>query len=74
MSFRDVIVLRAAAVWTVLIWGTRMRNILGDDTRSAGFKVVHLALALVSVGFALAIWRVASKNRRAPDRSPGRRG
>jgi len=64
MSRRDAIILRTAAVWTVFIWVTRIRNIIGDDTRSTGFKVIHSVLALVSVAFAIAILGVAARNRR----------
>jgi hypothetical protein len=63
VSRRDAILLRVAAGWTLFIWVTRIRNILGDETRSTGFKAVHVALAVVSVAFAAAIWWVASKNR-----------
>ena len=64
MSRTDALILRTAAVWTILIWVTRIRNILGDETRSTGFKAVHSVLALVSVAFAVAILSVASRNRR----------
>ena len=64
MSRIDALILRSAAVWTIFIWVTRIRNILGDETRSAGFKAVHTVLALVSVAFAVAILGVASRNRR----------
>ena len=64
MSRADAIILRSAAVWTIFVWVTRMRNILGDDTRSIGFKAVHMVLAIVSVAFAVAILGVASRNRR----------
>ena len=37
------------AAWTLFVWVTRIRNILGDDETSAGFKAVHSILALVSV-------------------------
>ena len=57
-------ILRTAAAWTVFIWVTRIRNILGDDTRSTGFKAVHTVLAIVSVAFAIAILGVASRGRR----------
>jgi hypothetical protein len=60
----DALILRTAAAWTVFIWVTRIRNILGDETRSTGFKAVHTVLALVSVAFAIAILGVASRNRR----------
>lgn len=63
MSFRDATILRAAALWTVFIWVTRITNILGDDDRDFGFKAVHTLLALVSIVFALAIWTVVSRNR-----------
>lgn len=69
VSRRDAIILRAAAAWTLFIWVTRIRNILGDESRSAGFKAIHVALAVVSVAFAAAIWRVAARGRqRARDR------
>ena len=64
VSRRDVIILKSAAAWTLFIWVTRIRNILGDETRDTAFKVVHVALAVVSVVFAVAIWRVATRNRR----------
>jgi hypothetical protein len=64
MPARDALILRLAAAWTVWIWGTRIWNILGDEDRSAGFKIVHTVLALVSVAFAVAVWRVASRLRR----------
>jgi hypothetical protein len=64
VSKTDALILRSAAVWTVFIWVTRIRNILGDETRSTGFKAVHSALALVSVAFAVAIWTVASRGRK----------
>lgn len=64
MSLRDATLLRAAALWTVFVWGTRIANILGDSNRSFGFKAVHTILALISIVFALALWTVASRNRR----------
>ncbi|HVL07463.1 MAG TPA: hypothetical protein VM388_15855 [Acidimicrobiales bacterium] len=64
MTRTDALILRTAAVWTIFIWVTRIRNILGDETRSTGFKAVHTVLALVSVAFAIAILGVASRNRR----------
>lgn len=64
MTRAETIILRSAAVWTVFIWGTRIRNILGDETRSTGFKAVHSALAVVSVAFAAAIWVVVSRSRK----------
>jgi hypothetical protein len=56
--------LRAFALWTVYVWGFRIFTILGDDEHGTGFKVVHSALALVSVAFAVATWIVVSRLRR----------
>ncbi|HEX2043769.1 MAG TPA: hypothetical protein VHF24_14145 [Acidimicrobiales bacterium] len=68
MSRRDNLLLRAAALWTVFVWGIFLRNLLfGDTDRSTGFKVVHSVLAVVSLAFAAAIWSVASRSRRRVD-------
>ena len=64
MSRRDALILRAAAIWTVYVWGTRIWNIWNDDARDFPFKAVHTGLAAVSVGFAVAIWRVADRQGR----------
>jgi len=65
MARRDVWWLRAAAVWTVVVWLTFVRNQLGDGTRSVGFKAVHFTLAAVSIAFGVVTWRVATRNRRS---------
>ena len=64
MNRREALLLRAFCVWTVYVWGTRIWNVLGDDERSVGFKAVHVALALVSVAFAVVAWLVVSQVRR----------
>lgn len=64
MTRAEALVLRAAALWTVYIWVTRIFNILRDPVHTMQFKLVHSALALVSVLFAVAIWIVASRGRR----------
>lgn len=68
MSRRDSLLLRAAALWTVFVWGIFLRNLLfGDTDRSTGFKVVHTVLAVVSLAFAAGIWSVAARSRRRVD-------
>lgn len=62
---------RAFAVWTVYVWGTRIWNVVGDEGRDFAFKAVHVALAGVSVAFAVAAWAVVSRaRRRERDRTP----
>ena len=63
MRRRDVWILRAFALWTCWVWLTRIGNVLGDDERGFAFKAVHVALALVSVAFAVVTWRIAARSR-----------
>jgi ABC-type thiamin/hydroxymethylpyrimidine transport system permease subunit len=68
VSRRDTLLLRAAALWTVFVWGIFLRNLLfGDTDRSTGFKIVHTVLAVVSLAFAAGIWSVATRSRRRVD-------
>ena len=64
MTRAEAFILRAAALWTIFIWVTRIKNILEDANHSAGFKAVHTALAAVSIVFACAILYITSRNRR----------
>lgn len=64
MTRTQAIVLRAAALWTFYVWATRIWNIVQEPGHSAAFKLVHSALALVSIAFAVAILVVTSRNRR----------
>ncbi len=63
MSRRARVVLLAAAGWTLFVWITRIGNVLGDD-RSTSFKVVHVGLAAVSVGFAVAVGMIGLRGWR----------
>lgn len=72
ISRRAVGVLFAAAAWTLFIWITRISNILGDDDRSTGFKIVHVVLALISVAFAVAIAVIAWRALRTAGRAERR--
>jgi hypothetical protein len=56
------------AAWTLFVWLTRIRNILGDDETSTGFKLVHSILALVSVALAVAALVAVRRERRAGTR------
>lgn len=54
--------LRAFAVWTLFVWLTRIKNVF-DQGRGAGFVVVHLVLALVSVAFAVGTFAIVRRER-----------
>lgn len=62
MSFRSAIFLRAFAVWTLFVWLTRIKNVFDQD-RGAGFIVVHVLLALVSVAFAVGTFAIVRRER-----------
>jgi hypothetical protein len=64
MTRTQRLVLRAFAVWTVYVWGTRIWNILRDDSTSTAFKAVHSVLAVVSVAFAVAAWVIVTSVQR----------
>lgn len=63
MNRREALIVRAFAAWTVWVWATRIWNVLGEDERSFGFKLVHVALALVSVAFAVVTWGIVRRVR-----------
>ena len=64
MPRSHALVLRAFALWTFWVWGTRIWNIVGDDERSTAFKAIHSILALISVAFAVATWFIVRAARR----------
>jgi hypothetical protein len=59
----QAILLRAFALWTIWVWGTRIWNVFDGDN-STGFIVVHIGLAMVSVLFAVGALVVVSRVRR----------
>jgi hypothetical protein len=65
MTHRQALLLRAFAIWTAYIWVTLVWNIWHDHTRGhgVGFKTVHTVLAVISVAFAVAAWRVVTAVR-----------
>ena len=63
MSSRDRLWLRVTVIWTIFVWGVFTKNIVGDPKHSTGFKVVHVALAAVSIALALVVWGIASRRR-----------
>jgi hypothetical protein len=60
---RVSILLLAAGGWTLFVWVTRLFNMAGED-RSAGFYVVHGALALISIAFGVALGVIGWKGLR----------
>jgi hypothetical protein len=61
MSRRDRLVLRAFSLWSLFVWGVLIRNMVRDRTHGLGFRLVHIGLAAVSLGFAAATWLIAGR-------------
>src|SRR5438552_15095174 len=63
LSTRDRLWLRVTVIWPLFAWLVFTKNIVGDPKHSTGFKVAHVGLAVVSIGLALVVWAIASRNR-----------
>jgi hypothetical protein len=56
----EVLVLRVFVGLTIAVWAVRVPQILLDGEHNAAFKVVHTALAVISVGLGVLTWRRAT--------------
>ena len=63
MPRRDRLILRGFSLWSLFVWGVLIRNMLRDSDHSVGFRAVHITLAVISISFAVATWRVASRGK-----------
>jgi len=57
VSKRSARLLVALCAWTLYVWGTRLW-IMAHQHNSAGFVVVHVTLALISIAFGLVAGRI----------------
>ena len=64
MPRRDRLILRGFSLWSFFVWGVLIRNMLRDGDHSAAFRAVHITLAVISIAFGVATWRVASRGKR----------
>ena len=53
----------ASALWTLFVWGTRVRNIGKDHTLGGGQKAFAFAVSLVFIGAALVLLWLALRRR-----------
>jgi hypothetical protein len=63
MSRTARVVLRLSALWALWVWVVLLWNMAHDHTHGLGFRVVHSVLAVISLGFAAATWRIAQRSR-----------
>jgi hypothetical protein len=66
MTKNQANLLRAFSLWTVFVWATRIKNVIDQSHKQknpAAFVAVHVALAVVSLAFAVGCWVVVTRNR-----------
>jgi hypothetical protein len=59
------------SVWTLVVWATRIDNVLADDTLSTGGQAGRLALALSFVVPAAVLLALLLRQRRGAERVSG---
>lgn len=64
MSKAAVWILRISAVWSIWIWAVLVRNMLIDHNHAFSFRAVHIVLAIISFGFAIATLIIAQRMSR----------
>lgn len=73
MTRRQSTLLIVAGAWTLYVWISFMVIQTRQDN-SAAFKIVHGVLALISIGFGIAIglmgWRARRSATATPEREP----
>ncbi|WP_072791545.1 hypothetical protein [Ferrithrix thermotolerans] len=61
MDKKYVWILRASSLWVFYTWGVLVKNMIKDKSHSLGFRLVHIALAAISLGFGGAVWKVSNE-------------
>jgi hypothetical protein len=56
----------ASALWTLFVWGTRVRNVGNDDTLAGGEKAFAFFVCAVFIGAAIAMLLLLARRRSAP--------
>ena len=56
----------ASALWTVFVWGTRVRNVGNDDTLDGGEKALAFLVCAAFIGAAIAMLVMLAGRRSAP--------
>lgn len=65
MDLKSATVLRASAIWAVWVWVVLIKNMATDHTHGISFRLVHIGLAVISIGFAAVTWVIVRRQRRA---------
>ncbi|HVA99678.1 MAG TPA: hypothetical protein VNE42_00215 [Acidimicrobiales bacterium] len=66
MDLKSATILRASALWAVWVWAVLIKNMATDHTHGISFRLVHIGLAVISIGFAIITWVIVRRQRKAP--------
>jgi hypothetical protein len=64
MSRQASLLLRAFAIFTTWVWIVMIRDAIVGSHLSVSFRLIHLAIGIVSVAFSIVTWQIASNARR----------
>ena len=70
MTRRQANLLIVACVWTIYVWISFVVIQSRQNDTSTGFKIVHGVLAVISIGFGIAVGRIGWRARRARPADP----
>lgn len=56
--------LRAFCLWTFFTWSVLIKNMITSDEELA-FRLVHISLAVISIGLAAAVWPLSKRLERS---------
>lgn len=71
--FRAALLLRVYVGFNIVVWTVLIKNMITDDSHDWGFRLVHIALAAISIGLAAAVWPLARRIDREPVESEDKR-
>ena len=50
---------RIFCIWTLFVWTVLIKNMITAGDQTIAFRVVHIGLAAISIGLAVAVWPLA---------------
>ena len=54
-------ILRISAIWSIWVWSVLVRNMVVAKNDTFAFRAVHIVLAIISFGFAIATLVIAHR-------------
>ena len=61
MGKRAIWIVRISAIWSIWVWSVLVRNMVVAKNDTWEFRAVHIVLAIISFGFAIATLVIARR-------------